>query len=44
VSVNHGIFLCENCAMIHQDNYGVEVSYIKPIIDNFASIYYVSED
>ena len=33
VSVNHGIFICENCALLHQQNYGVEVSFIKPIVD-----------
>ena len=34
VSINHGIFLCHNCAYIHQNHYGVEVSFIKSIIDN----------
>lgn len=33
ISINHGIFLCKNCARVHQDNYGVEVSYIKTIIN-----------
>ena len=33
VSVNHGIFLCQNCALLHQTNYGVEVSFIKPAVD-----------
>ena len=33
VSINHGIFLCYNCASIHQSNYGVEISFIKRIND-----------
>ena len=33
VSVNHAIFLCANCARIHQENYGAEVSFIKPVLD-----------
>ena len=33
VSLNHGIFLCSNCARIHQENYGVEVSFVKPVLD-----------
>ena len=32
VSVNHGIFLCSNCALgIHMVHYPVEVSYIKSV-------------
>jgi hypothetical protein len=31
VSINHGIFLCHNCASIHQAHYGVEISFIKSI-------------
>ena len=34
VSINHGIFLCHNCASIHQAHYGVEISFVKSIIDN----------
>lgn len=34
VSINHGIFLCHNCASIHQNNYGVEISFVKRLIDN----------
>ena len=33
VSINHGIFLCHNCASIHQAHYGVEISFVKSIID-----------
>jgi len=34
VSVNHGIFLCYNCAIcIHQVHYPVEISFIKSIFD-----------
>lgn len=33
VSLNHGIFLCHNCARLHQINYGVEVSFVKSIVD-----------
>ena len=32
--MNHGIFLCQNCASIHQNFYGVEVSFVKRLIDN----------
>jgi hypothetical protein len=34
VSINHGIFLCGNCAYIHQSNYGVEISFVKKLMDN----------
>lgn len=34
VSVNHGIFMCYNCARIHQTHYGVQISFVKSIIDN----------
>lgn len=33
VSVNHGIFLCSNCAYIHQMNYGVEISFVKKVME-----------
>ena len=33
VSINHGIFLCYNCASIHQSNFGVEISFVKRIND-----------
>lgn len=31
VSINHGIFLCHNCASIHQAHYGMEISFVKSI-------------
>ena len=35
VSMNHGIFLCANCATgIHLEHYPVEVSFIKSIKDD----------
>ena len=35
VSINHGIFLCANCAVgIHIEHYPVEVSYIKSIAED----------
>lgn len=34
VSMNHCIFLCQNCASIHQNNYGVEISFVKRLVDN----------
>ena len=33
VSINHGVFLCHNCAQIHQAHYGAEISFIKSIAD-----------
>jgi hypothetical protein len=33
VSINHGIFLCFNCACIHQSNYGAEISFVKKLMD-----------
>lgn len=36
VSLNHGIYLCFNCAIgIHQKHYAVEVSCVKPIFSTF---------
>lgn len=35
MSINHGIFLCFNCAIgIHQSHYPVEVSCVKSIVDD----------
>ena len=35
VSINHGIFLCINCATgLHIEHYPIEVSYIKSIADD----------
>mmetsp|Transcript_15283 Transcript_15283/g.25850 ORF Transcript_15283/g.25850 Transcript_15283/m.25850 type:complete len:154 (+) Transcript_15283:357-818(+) len=34
VSVNHGTFLCHNCAAIHQTHYGSEISFIKTIVND----------
>ena len=42
VSMNHGIFLCHNCASIHQAHYGVEISFVKSISEvneSSASLY-----
>lgn len=38
MSINHGIFLCDNCATgIHAEHYPVEVSFIKPIANSSFS-------
>ena len=34
VSINNGIFLCSNCAYIHQANYGVEISFVKKLMND----------
>jgi hypothetical protein len=35
VSINHGIFICFNCAIgIHQSHYPVEVSCVKSIAED----------
>ena len=33
VSLNNGIFLCENCSNIHKNKFSVEISQIVPLFD-----------
>ena len=33
VSINNGIYICHNCASIHQSVYHLEISYIKALFE-----------